>query len=333
MSRTVPSRPSTVLAAREATWLWRWYGLESGVLDTVVGAATLADVPAIHRLVAAAEQDLDGEVDSGLDWVAAVLRRPTLDLSRDTVLIAADRGEVAGWAMVHLGTSAVIHVHPAWRGHGYGTWLLDWAERRAGEHGSARLGQTVSDHDSAAFAILRARGYAPIATNWLLRTGFDTEPTVPQPPAGIVVRPFRPGDECGVYELIVEAFADWSPRRRGYPEWAAGTVERATFAPALSPLAYAGDRLVAAVLCLDVPGYTDGHVEEVAVDRGYRRQGLARLLLSHAFRAVYRHGRRGVRLWTHSDTGALPVYEKLGLRLHRSNTVYRRDLVVGLDGT
>ena len=43
-----------------------------------------------------------------------------------------------------------------------------------------------------------------------------------------------------------------------------------------------------------------------------------------AFRAAYRRGRRSCALWTHSQTGALSLYERVGMAVRRSSTVYRR---------
>ncbi|MFF1906251.1 GNAT family N-acetyltransferase [Kitasatospora sp. NPDC058218] len=293
-------------------------------------AATPADAPAIHRLVTACERDLLGDAwiraENAADGVAADLALPDLDPVRDTLLVQDAAGAVVGRAWVHGGRRSKVDVHPAHRGEGLGGALLDWAEARARQLGSERLSQTLLDGDRAAVALLRTRGYGAFVTQWLLEYPLPAEPVVPAPPAGITVRPFRPGDERAAYLLTEDAFDEWQVRRKPYEEWARHTVERAAFAPALSPLAFADGQLVGAVLSLDVPESGEGYVERVAVRRDHRNRGIARALLLEAFRDFQRHGRRACTLWTHSETGALALYERVGMTIRSSSTVYGKPL-------
>ncbi|WP_328389844.1 GNAT family N-acetyltransferase [Streptomyces sp. NBC_00400] len=163
-------------------------------------------------------------------------------------------------------------------------------------------------------------------TAWLLELARPAEPSVPQPPAGVVVRPFRVGDGPAAHVLVQDAFDDWQERRQAYEEWATHTVERAVFAPAQSTLALADGQLVGAALALDVPGSGEGSIEQVAVRHDHRGRGIARLLLRHTFRGFHRAGRRCCTLWTHSDTGALDLYQRVGMTIRHSSTVFRKDL-------
>src|SRR5439155_3632360 len=183
------------------------------------------------------------------------------------------------------------------------------------------------DANHAAAALLRGHGYEPLATSWLLEIATAAEPVPPdQPPGGVAIRPFRPGDGPAVHRLIGDAFGEWQKRPRPYDEWARLTVERPTFAPAVSPLAFHGDDLVGAVLSLDVPRAGDGYVDEVAVRADHRSRGIARVLLRHAFHAFHEHGRRTCVLWTHSDTEALAFYQRLGMTVRDTSTHYSRAL-------
>ena len=126
------------------------------------------------------------------------------------------------------------------------------------------------------------------------------------------------------------AFLEWPDRRvRSYEEWACLNIERPVFAPGLSPLAFQGERLVGAVLSLDSPESDEGYVHSVAVHRDYRNRGIARSLLVHAFRGFHRQRRRRCVLWTHSDTGALSLYEKIGMTVRRISTHFSRSLTDG----
>ncbi|MFB9238963.1 GNAT family N-acetyltransferase [Plantactinospora siamensis] len=285
------------------------------------------DVPAIHRLVAAAEIDRYGRVETDPDAIAADLRRPGLDPTVDTLLCFDAAAELAGWAWANRRSE--VDVHPAHRGRGLGAALLDWTVWRARASGTARLVQIVPDGDAAATALVRSRGFEPKATQWLLGIDLTAEPELPEPPAGIAVRPFRAGDERAVHRLVEDAFDEWQQRRRSYEEWALLTVQRDAFAPRLSPLAFHGDELVGAVLSLDDPALGEGYVERVAVRRDHRNLGIARLLLRHAFAAFHRRGQRSCALWTHSETGALSLYERVGMSVRRSSTIYQKHLAAG----
>jgi ribosomal protein S18 acetylase RimI-like enzyme len=291
-------------------------------------SATTADVQAVHRLVTACENKLHGRATTGSDRVAADLSLPGLELKSDTVLVRDSRGELAGWAWVKR-RRATVHVHPDHQGQGLGSSLLAWAEARVRQLGSDRIAQTVSDSDHAAIALLRSSGYSRLVTEWLLEIAMPVEPEVPEPSAGITVRPFRPGDEQAAHQLTEDAFDEWQQRRKTYAEWARHTVERATFEPAASPVAFADDQMVGAVLSLDVPGNAEGYVERVAVRRDHRNRGIARMLLREAFRTFYRQGKQTCTLWTHSDTGALSLYERIGMTVQRSSTVYAKALTAG----
>ncbi|MFD4609394.1 GNAT family N-acetyltransferase [Streptomyces sp. NPDC058440] len=282
------------------------------------------DISTVHHLVSACERELYGRVRTDAGGIAAVLARPGLVPELDTLLIHDRTGHLAARAWVDRRSE--VDVHPGHRGRGLGTVLLDWAEVRARQAGSMQIVQTVPDDDPEALALLRSRGYEPMVTEWLLEFAMPDEPAVPEPPAGITVRPFRPGDEHHAHQLIEDAFDEWQQRRNSYEEWARHTVERPTFAPTLSALAFGGGQLVGAAIALDPPETGEGYIEQVAVHRDHRNQGIARLLLLHAFRAFHRQGLRTCTLDTHSDTGALTLYLRVGMRVRHSSTVCRKSL-------
>ncbi|MET9272347.1 GNAT family N-acetyltransferase [Kribbella sp. NPDC003557] len=293
-------------------------------MDLTRRPATLDDADAIHRLIAAAEQLWHGQTDRVPDAIAADLRRPLIDLDLDTRVIEAPDGELAGWAWVHGGRRAQIDVHPSYVGRGLGTELLDWAEGRAREHGSDWLAQTVDDADKAGTGLLRARGYEVLATNWLLERPVTGD--APVLPEGVTLRPFAPGDARVVHQVVQDAFDEWQPRRHEYDEWAGTSIERSSFDPELSPVAVAGDEIVGAVISLELPDSPDGYVDQVAVRRDFRGQGLARALLTYAALGAGQQGKQTLTLWTHSGTGALAMYQRLGMSVRRSTTVCRTAL-------
>ncbi|GAQ50590.1 GNAT family N-acetyltransferase [Streptomyces acidiscabies] len=279
--------------------------------------ATVADVPVVHRLIAACEESLHGEVTTSADRVAVEFGEP----GSEAVVVLGPEGEAAGWGWVR-GRRATVDVHPRYRGRGLGGSLLSWAEARAT---GDRLAQSVPHSDLAAITLLESRGYAPLVTEWLLEIATDVEPEVPAPVAGVMVRAFRDGDERAAYQVVEDAFDEWQQRRMPYEEWVRHTVGREAFVAGASPVAFAGEEMVGAVLSTDG---AEGRIQRVAVRRDQRGRGIARLLLLEAFRAFHRQGRRACTLWTHSDTGALALYERVGMTVRRSSTVYSKVLTV-----
>ncbi|GAA1956739.1 GNAT family N-acetyltransferase [Kitasatospora viridis] len=285
--------------------------------------ATEADVPAIHALLAACERELYGRAQSDQGAVAAVFARPGLRPAADTLLVHDADGRLAARAWVDRRSE--VDVHPAHRGRGLGPALLDWVEARARAAGTAAVVQIVPDGDAAGGAIVRSRGYRAAVTSWLLEFAMAEEPAVSALPPGVTCRPFHSGDERQVHRLLEDAFADWQPRRKPYHEWAQHTVERPSFAAELSPLAFADSELVGAAVALDLPETGEGYLEQLAVRADHRHRGIARALLTRAFRASYRSGQRSCTLWTHSDTGALDLYLRVGMRVRHASTVYRKE--------
>jgi ribosomal protein S18 acetylase RimI-like enzyme len=285
---------------------------------------TADDIDAIHHLVGACERELYGRIRTDAGGIAADLARPGLVPELDTLLIHDPAGQLAARAWVNRRSE--VDVHPAHRGRGLGAALLDWAGARARQAGTEQIVQTVPDADVSAVALLRSRGYEPMVTEWLLEFAMPDEPAVPEAPAGITIRPFRPGDARDAHQLIEDAFDEWQQRRTTYQEWARHTVERPTFAPAMSALALADGQPVGAVISLDLPDTGEGYIEQLAVRRDHRNLGIARLLLRHTFRAFHQRGRRTCTLGTHSDTGALTLYLRVGMQVRHSSTVYRKSL-------
>lgn len=290
-------------------------------------AATRADVDAITELIAACELDLDGvaEIDPG--DVEMSFGRAGYDVARDCRIVL-EGDALVGWADVH-GTRAEADVRPSHRGRGLGLSLLAWTEGRAREAGQAMVGQMVTDANLAAADLFRRNGYEPTETAWLLQIRFDDRPPPsPAPPEGITIRTYRPGrDDRAVYQVIEDAFGEWPGRSpQPFEDWAAQWVSHPSFAPDLSPLAFEGDELVGAIVYLDYANGDEGWVQQLATKATHRHRGIARALLHHAFGSAYASGKPACGLSTNSNTGALGLYEKVGMRVRRSYTRWSKTL-------
>jgi GNAT superfamily N-acetyltransferase len=287
--------------------------------------ATEADLEAVTQLVATYEEDVIGEALIDAEDVAGDWRRPSFDLSTDCVLVLAGDLLVGHGELFVPDRRAEVNVHPDHRGIGLGSWLLDWTERRSREAGDPYVRQTVSDRDVAGDALLKAGGYAPFHTAWILEIALRERPAV-QTPDGIVIRDFEPGgDDREVFQVVEDAFSEWPDREpTAFDDWASRSVRRDGFEPWMLPVALDGDEIVGVANL--IPYLDSGFVQYLATKASHRHRGIARALLQHAFATFYDRGRQTTGLSTDSRTGALSLYEKLGMRVTQSYTTYVKDL-------
>jgi ribosomal protein S18 acetylase RimI-like enzyme len=291
----------------------------------IVRPATPQDVDLITELTAAAELDLDGEVDVDRDDVEMGFGRAGFDASQDCIFVFEGDVPVA-WADTYQ-DRAEADVRPSHRGLGIGSALAAWTEERARAHGEPKVSQNVTDSNRAAAELFTARGYESSRTSWYLEIAFrDGPPPEPTPPAGITIRSYDPDrDEHAVYRLIDDAFSEWEGRDPiPFEEWTAYVIRHNAFAPTMSPLAFDGDELVGAVMSFDYGEGDEGWVQQLATKATHRHRGIARALLHSAFVSFSRAGKARCGLSTDSRTGALSLYERVGMSVRRSYTRYTK---------
>lgn len=288
-------------------------------------APTPDDVEAVTEVFAASELAANGVVDTEADELRSDWKRPSFDLADDTIVVL-DGERLVAYAEVFSGR-AWARVHPDVRGRGIGAALVRWTEGRARELGADKLGQTVSDRDEAAIALLLSHDYWIRWETWVFELPLDEEPPPPSLPEGIVLRTFRTGvDDRATYELVDRAFSDWTDRDPGhrFEDWSASYLQRESFDPSLTLLLEEGDALVGVSLCHAFGD--EGFVEQLAVERTHRGRGLGGALLQASFAEFYRRGLKTAGLSTESRTGARGVYEHVGMRITRSYKRYSKDL-------
>jgi mycothiol synthase len=282
----------------------------------VARPATEEDAEAILAFVGEAELADQGERWTDLDDIRSSWARPGFDLARDTLLVFED-ATLAGGTEVSRGY-VDGYVHPAHRGRGIGGFLLDWAERRAVEAGHDRIGQSVPESLIEAHRLFESHGFARDRTAWVLTIDLDRPFDPPSLPDGIVLRDVVPGQERAVHAVIERAFNEWPDRLpTTFEDWSAFMLARSSYRPELLPVLLEGDEIVGVALCLDGDP-VDGWIQQVAVARPYRGRGLGRALLVHAFRRFQDMGKRTCSLGTDTRTGALGMYERVGMRVRHS---------------
>jgi mycothiol synthase len=285
--------------------------------------AAVDDVEAVTALVADCEQHDLGEVLIEVEDLVGSWQRPSFDLAEQSALVR--RGDrLAAYGEVS-DARAQVYVHPDHRGRGLGTALALWTSEVARRQGSERVGQTVPDGLGDAVELFRGLGYQPLWTSWILELPPDARLDAVPAPEGVTIRPCTAGQEQAAYEVIENAFAEWPDRTpTTYADWAAEVLGRPGFEPWQLLVAVEADECVGA--CYLSTGSGVAFIHELAVRHDHRGRGLGRALLVRAFEEGHSHGATGGELSTDSRTGALGLYEHVGMRVRQSFTHFSRPL-------
>jgi len=287
--------------------------------------ATPDDAWSIYELVAACELDHDGVAEVDEDDITLGFGRHGFDPTLDSLLVF-ERDELVAYAEIYRGRGEG-DVRPSHRGRGIGAALLGWIERRTRELGSTEVGQSKTDADTAARELFLANGYEPSWTSWMIRMRLEGPPPAPEPPPGIAIRAYRASDAREVHRVLDAAFTEWEGRDpEPYEVWAPQIIAHPAFRPELSPLALDGNEIVGVVISYDFPELGEGWIQQLATGASHRRRGIAQALLRTSFGWFYEAGRRVASVATDSRTGALGLYEKVGMRVVRQYTRYAKRL-------
>ncbi len=271
------------------------------------------DLRAAFELYAADERATLGTTVIEIEDVESDWTRESFDLSTDS--IGVFEGErLVGAAEVFKARRADGAVATDRYGRGIGSWLVAWTEQCARKGGGTLVGQTKFA-GSPAERLLRARGYREGWTSWVLQVP-EGAPILPQPlPHGFSLRDVRLGeDDRAAYELIENAFNEWPDREpSAFADWAPRVIGRSGFEPWQLRLAVdpSGEPVGVAFTIIDASGCA--YVDQLAVRADHRGRGLARSLLADAFARARERGAQRSELSTDSRTGALGVYQRIGM--------------------
>ncbi|WP_310529736.1 GNAT family N-acetyltransferase [Nocardioides sp.] len=274
---------------------------------------TRADSRILFDLIAAQEREDTGEVDIEEADLVSDWAKPSYDLSASSVAVF-DGDLLVAYAELMGADRADAAVLPAYRGRGIGTWLAAWLRALGRSRGASVVGQPVPE-GSAGDLLLAALGYRIRWTSWILQLPEGRQIPTRDLPPGYVVREALEADLEPAHDVLEDAFLEWSERdREPYEDFAASTFGRPGFAPwnfrvAVDP---AGAVVATALVFISTESPT-AYVSRLAVRRDQRNRGLAQALLVDSFAAGREHGATVSELSTDSRTGALGLYEKVGM--------------------
>ncbi len=278
---------------------------------------TAADLDAVFAVAAAQQQHDIGRVDVEKADFEADWQRPSFDFATMTMGVY-DGDELVAFGELTGENRGEAGVRPDYRRRGIGTALARWMESAARERGYTAIGGPQpqgSDGDR----LLEKLGYAVRWTSWVLQVPEGAAIPHRELPPGYAIRAATEGDYEAIWNVVEDAFLEWSVREREpFEDFLAVTVRRPGHEPWMLRVVTdpSGDVVGTAIVVMaqDESGQlTEAYVERLAVRKDQRGRGLAQALLVDAFEEGRRHGAPRSGLSTDSRTGALSLYEKVGM--------------------
>jgi mycothiol synthase len=292
------------------------------------------DLPAIAEVLLADDVEDTGQSVYDAAFVRDQWAVPGFDPADDGRLVLGPGDLVVGFGNVLPEGGARVKswgvVHPQHRGLGIGSALFDWIEARASERLGGVVGATfehsINDVDEGARAIVHSRALTLVRSFRHMQIDLDGPRDPGTPPAGIEIRGIRAeADLRQAHAIFVEAFRDeWGYRVIPFEEWRALEVGIAGFDPSLWLLATEGGQGVGALnASLDADR---GWIGELAVLHSSRRRGIGSALLRRSFATFAERGTPRVLLNVdfENPTGAMRLYEQVGMRAVRGFNVYEK---------
>ena len=321
--------------------------------DYVVRPARLDDVEAVCALCNAWSMRMEGMATHDVEEERADWQSPGFNLETDSLVVIAD-GSLTAYASVwdtnepHVRVGCFSRVHPDHSDPALEEALLLWLESRAkgAIEFAPRDARVIVTHgafseDLPRKELLARHGYELVRHFVRLRIEMSEPPAPPEIPTGIVIRPFDPEVDLRPTAIAVrEAFRDhWGHVENDLDEeleqWTHWVHEDPTFDPLNWHIACDGDEIIGA--CNGSSKRPEGedlaYIFVLAVRKAWRGRGIARALLQHAFAAYYKRGKTVVDLDADAAnlTGAMRLYESVGMRQVWQNDAYEKELRPGID--
>jgi mycothiol synthase len=264
-------------------------------------------------------------------------------LETDVFLVTTTDGRVVGYEEfvnrhAHAALQGDGYVHPDFRGLGIGTALLQALEERARKEIELAepdlrvyIINAMSAADKSAREIHESEGYKLIRHHWMMEANLTEAPKVIPFPAGVELRPFaKETQQYLVFQAEDEAFSDhWEHVPGNFNNWKLRKIEREEFDAALWHIAWDGDQIAGYAQTRYRNGV--GWVGNLGVRRPWRKRGLGKALLLHAFNEFYKRGMLTIGLGVDASnpTGATRLYQKVGMHIAVEDVFYEKELRPG----
>ena len=279
----------------------------------------MEDARAVYELMAADQLDQIGMVEIEEADIVGDWGRPSYDVEDSTIGVF-DGDHLVGYGDVFGADRGDAAVHPDHRGRGIGTAVAEFMQEKVRSRGGSVIGMPVPQ-GSHGDRLLEALGYHVRWTSWVLKLPAGASVVERPLPEGYAVRAAEPAEYRDLHRVIDEAFLEWSVRDpEPFEDFEASVMGRPGFEPwNLRVVVDAGGKVVggAQVLLADTGDgrEPEAFINRIAVARDQRNRGLAQALMVDAFAVAREHGALVSGLSTDSRTGALTLYEKVGMQV------------------
>ncbi len=276
-------------------------------------ALTMDDSRAVFEVAALQEQHDLGKVEIEAADIVADWQRPSFDVGSQTIGVF-DGETMVGYGEITGHDRGDAAVHPSYRRRGLGTTIAAWMQNCARGRGSTVLGTPVPE-GSPGDRLLEKLGYRVRWTSWVLALPEGREIQNRTLPEGYTIREAKSDEYPALQDVIEDAFLEWSVREREpYDDFLATTIHRPGFEPwNFRVVADASGQIVGTALVMSGDPAIEAFIDRLAVRRDQRHQGLGQALLVDAFARAREHGATRSALSTDSRTGALSLYQKVGM--------------------
>jgi mycothiol synthase len=245
--------------------------------------------------------------------------------------VAERDGELVGYLDVQLQESGRLPADVRTLDADAAALLLREAEQIGRERSATVVRSFVQGDDPVIRPVLEEAGWTPIRYSFQMRIDLDGDVPEPQWADALSPRNVRPGEEERVHKAHMDAFADhWDHHPYSFEDWHSFHFREHQADPSLWWVVDDGDQLAA--LSLNAWHFSGdpqfGWIHVLGVRPPWRRRGLATALLHHSFRDFRERGatRVGLGVDGENTTGAVQLYEQVGMRVVRRNDTYEKVL-------
>jgi len=203
--------------------------------------------------------------------------------------------------------------------------LLERIEQQARTQGLEQLTFVIPAWDEPACREYECAGFERQADVLEMEVALNGSSAEPHLPEGVTLRTYTHADARPVQELLDNAYAEWDTAyvRMTHEDWLAFMTEHDSFDADCWFLAEREVKLIG--VCLN---WKEGWVKDIAVSPTARGLGLGEALLLHSFVRLRERGveKIGLKVDANNPTGAVRLYERVGMRIAKRHRVYLKKL-------